>query len=268
MKRSVIALIVLGAIAATAASLLVSSLRISGQQAVATERTVSEETTIVVAAQDLPKSTILDRDMVETKKVLLKDVPQGSVGDSEQAVGKVLAKPIKKGEAFLQTMFAQKLSEALPSGKMLLPVSVHGSTASLELGCTVNVIWTPDPRRGQEAESAMLMSGISVWGIGDRTIVSPDGETGRSSRNDNTVLLLLDEDQTQVITAATQSGFITLPMCNPDDIWAGQDASEVDTHADERDRHVVESRNGDKIEFRKYIKEKDDKLWQPDENQE
>ncbi len=221
MKRSVIALIVLGAIAATAASVLVNSLRISGQQAVATERTVSEEATIVVAAQDLLKGTILDRDMIETKQVLLTDVPDGSIRDPEQATERLLAKPIKKGEPLLTAMFAQELFEALPKGRVLMGVPVARSSASLSLGCKVNVMWTSNPRSGDEAESKALMGGISVWGIGDRTIVAPNGaerQAGSSGR-DSKVTLLLDLNQARQIGVAMQSGTIWLTPRSQEDTW-------------------------------------------------
>jgi len=222
MKRSVILLIVLGTVAAIATTVLVNSLRIGNQQTVLPEAAVIEETTIVVAAQDLPRGTFLSRRMVETRQIQLKDMPEGSVGDPEQAVRRVLAKPIKKGDLLLTTMFAQNFGEGLPEGMVSVEVSVDGSCASLYLACKINVIWTPSARSGQDAKSTRMFTGVSVWGIGDRTIVSPDGadgQAGRSSRRDKTVMLLLDMDQAERIIAATQRGTISLVLCHPEATW-------------------------------------------------
>jgi Flp pilus assembly protein CpaB len=221
MKRSVILLIVLGTVAATATTVLVNSLRASGQQTVAQDVEVNRATTIVVAAQDLPKGTILSRRMVETQQIQPRDMPEGSVGDLQQAVRRVLAKPIKKGEPLLTVMFAQELIEALPKGKVLMGVPVDRSSASLSLGCKVNVMWTSKPKSGNKAESKALMGGISVWGIGDRTIVAPDGaerQAGSSGR-DPKVTLLLDLNQAQQIGVAMQSGTIWLTPRSQEDTW-------------------------------------------------
>jgi Flp pilus assembly protein CpaB len=222
MKWSVIALVALGAVAALAASLLVNSLRISGQQPVADETPVVEEITIVVAARDLEQGTLLEDDAIEVRPVALSDVQPGSVRQREDAFQKVIARPLNKGEALLDGMFARNLSEAVPNGKMLVDVIVDGSTASLDVPCKVNVMWTSTPEPGNEAESKMLFNGISVWGIGDRTIVSPQGPKDRAVRPSSyneTVLLLVDLKQAQRIKVALTSGSIWLPLCNPSDTW-------------------------------------------------
>ena len=189
---------------------------------------VIEETTIVVAAKNLAQGTVIDRDAVETRQMPLKDVPQGSVGDPTEAFDKILVAPIKKGEPLLRAIFARNLGEAVPKGKMLVDVSIEGSAASLYVPCKVNVMWTSSPMPGEEAESEMLFSGVSVWGIGDRTIVSPDGAVvaRRSSGRNQTVLLLVDLEQAQEIKAAMNSGGIWLALCNPSDIWLVPETNE------------------------------------------
>ena len=101
MKWSVIALVALGTVAALCASVLVGALR-SSDRADATEAVVdARETSIVVAARDLPPGTILKGDALETKQVSLSNAPQGFIDDPVRAVGKVLNMSMVKDQPFL-----------------------------------------------------------------------------------------------------------------------------------------------------------------------
>ncbi len=102
---------------------------------------------------------------------------------------------------------------------------------------------------------------------------TPGGETGRSSSRDKTVMLLLDMDQTQRITVATQSGFISLPLCNPEDTWAAVDVSEPEpapegpqTDSEPSEEWEVWTINGEESERSTFVKEGE--VWRPRESPE
>ena len=229
MKGSVIALVVLGAVAALAASLLVSSLRVSARQADVQESAENEETTIVVAAKDIAQGTVIERDALETRQIPIKDMPNRGVRDSEDAFLRVLAKPIKKGEYLLETMLAENMTEAVPSGKMVLDVPIRAPSASLHLNCKVNVFCSSSARSGKPVDSPPLLTGVSVWGIGGWTVLSPDNKDTpglRSSGRDQTVMLLLDMGQARKLTTAMLTGSVTLALCNRNDTWTLPEAAQ------------------------------------------
>ncbi len=225
MKGSVVALIVLGTVAALSVSVLVGALRSGGASPTAPEDQVVRMTTIVVAARELAAGTIIDGDAVATQELKVQDAPEGSVRDPVQVVGKVISTTMVKGQAFLTTNFAsegsgRRLAAALPKGMRAVAVSLNSSSALRGLlypGCLVDVLWTAKSRRNERQETKVLLERVNILGIEDQTIVSsrdenaPPAKYGRSQM----VTLMLNVSQARELQAAIGQGSISLALRHP-----------------------------------------------------
>ncbi|MCZ6653163.1 MAG: Flp pilus assembly protein CpaB [Planctomycetota bacterium] len=225
MKGSVIALIVLGAVAALSVSVLVGALRSDGASSTAAEDQEDRMTSIVVAARELAAGTIIDGDAVATQQLKVQDAPEGSMRDPVQAVGKVITTAMVKGQVFLATNFASEgsglhLAAALPRGMRAVAISLTAASALRGLlypGCKVDVLWARNPGRNETPVSKLLLERVNVLGIEDRTIVSsrdPKDAKPRSGRT-RMVTLMLNIAQAKQLHAADRLGSISLVLRHP-----------------------------------------------------
>lgn len=266
MKGSVIALIVLGTVAALSVSVLVGALRSGGASSTVSENQEARMTTIVVAARALAAGTIIDGDAVATRQAKIQDAPEGSVRDPVQAVGKVISTAMVKGQAFLTTNFASEgsglhLAAALPKGMRAVAISLTSSAALRGLlypGCLVDVLWTPNARRNERQVSELLLERVSVLGIENQTIVSsrdPSDAKPRSSRS-QMVTLMLNLGQAKRLQAAVGQGSISLVLRHPLDN-ADAVAIEVPDEQPDADTFITEVINGKRRAGVTYIRGKD-----------
>ncbi len=225
MKGSVIALIVLGAVAALSVSVLVGALRSDGASSTAPEDQEDRMTSIVVAARELAAGTIIDGDAVATQQIEAQDAPEGSVRDPVQAVGKVITTAMVKGQVFLTTNFASEgsglhLAAALPQGMRAVAISLTAASALRGLlypGCIVDVLWTRSPARNERPVSKLLLERVNVLGIEDQTIVSSSDLKDAKPRSGRTrmVTLMLNIAQAKQLHAAVRLGSISLVLRHP-----------------------------------------------------
>ncbi len=276
MKWSVIALVALGTVAALCASVLVGALR-SSDRADATEAGAqARETTIVVAARNLPPGTIIEGDTLATKQITLADAPEGFIADPVLAVGKVLNVAMVEGQAFLASGFASEgsglhLAAALPPGMRAVGVSLGGSSGLRGLlysGCNVDVLATTKGGRGSEPKTRVLLERVRVLGIENQTIVSPEntrGSSSRSSRRSEMVLLMLDVFQARSLQSAVQSGTISLVLRHPLDeavapLEKQPEDEPVAQQQPDAEEYITEEINGGARETVIYIRR--DGTWQ------
>ncbi len=225
MKGSVIALIVLGTVAALSVSVLVGALRSGGAGSTASGDPKNRMTSIVVAAGDLAAGTIIDGDAVATQQLKVQDAPEGSLRDPVQAVGKVISTAMVKGQVFLTTNFASEgsglhLAAALPKGMRAVAISLTSASALRGLlypGCIVDVLWTPSARRNERPVSTLLLERVNVLGIEDQTIVSSREHKDAKPRSGRSrmVTLMLSIGQAKQLHAATRQGAISLVLRHP-----------------------------------------------------
>lgn len=225
MKGSVIALIVLGTVAALSVSVLVGALRSGEASSTASEDQEDRMTSIVVAASELAAGTIIDGDAVATQQLKVRDAPEGSMRDPVQAVGKVISTAMVKGQVFLTTNFASEgsglhLAAALPAGMRAVAISLTSAAALRGLlypGCIVDVLWTPSARRNERLVSKLLLERVNVLGIEDRTIVSSRDHEDAKPRSGRSrmVTLMLNIGQAKQLHAAMGQGSISLVLRHP-----------------------------------------------------
>ncbi|KPK86351.1 MAG: hypothetical protein AMJ81_01530 [Phycisphaerae bacterium SM23_33] len=215
--------------------MIVAALRAGGRATPAPGPQDLGNVQVVMAATDLPAMAVVDTRSVLTKSVPKTQAPKGYIPDPVQVVGKVLARPVVEGQPFTADCFATKgtgtlLAAALPKGMraVTIPLAEHASLMGLLYpGSLVDVLasFKLSSRRDElgEAISIVLLQGIEVLAIEDRTIVSGE-ETGESkgsrqpygrSRN---VTLLVSPKQAEALQLAASNGTLSLAMRNPLDV--------------------------------------------------
>ncbi len=235
MKWTVVALIVLGVLAAGAASVLTSSLRAQRTaQAGANGATWTPQVQIVVAARDLPAMGLLDASSVTQKTVPETVQHAGVLSSPHQVVGQILTVPMVEGQPFRRADLAGEvlglnLAATLPQGLRAMTISLAGDAGIKGLlypSCLVDVVASfrlPSARGSITGElvSATLLQGVTVLAIGNRSTVSNPAtaaEAAESAPNkQHLVTLLVDMQQAEALQLATTHGSVTLVLRNPHD---------------------------------------------------
>ncbi|MHC4746302.1 MAG: Flp pilus assembly protein CpaB [Planctomycetota bacterium] len=228
MKWAIIALIILGILAALSAALLVNALR-SESEATLSGRGVVKA---VVAKRSLPAMSWITSQHIEVKEIKKMGLAADYFSDPVQVVGKVLAVPILKDQVLTRSALISEgsgaqLAAALPTGMraVSVPVSKHSVMGGLLYpGCLVDVIATFQLRGGREAKgeaiSTTLLRGIQVLAVQAESIVSKADEQQQQTKvtasgRDLTVTLMVDSRQAEALQLAMNNGQITLAMRNP-----------------------------------------------------
>ena len=186
MKWTVVTLIVLGVIAAGAASVLTSSLRAQRTaEAGADGATRTPQVQIVVAARDLPAMGLIEASSVTQKTIPEALEHAGALSSPLQVVGQILTVPMVEGQPFRQADLAGEvlglnLAATLPQGLRAMTISLAGDAGIKGLlypGCLVDVVASfrlPSARGSITGEfvSATLLQGVTVLAIGNRSTVS------------------------------------------------------------------------------------------------
>ncbi len=277
MKWSVIALVALGTVAALCATVLVGALRTSDRVDAAEANTQARETTIVVAARDLPQGLLLESEALVVEQISISAAPEHFIADPVLAVGKVISAGMVKGQPILKTSFAEgsglRLAASLPPGMRAVGVDLGGSSGLhglLYAGCNVDVLATTKGGRGTETKTRILLERVRVLGIEDQTIVSAEkkrGTSNRSYRRNEMVVLMLDAQQARILQSAAMSGTLSLAMRHPlDELTATiEEQSEAKPVVQpqpepQAEEYTTEEINGGVREFVTYVKRGD--TWQ------
>lgn len=236
MRATIAVLVILGLIAAVSASVLIAAWHANGGT-VAMPEPVEREVELVVAAMDLPASTIVDGSSIMIRRMMESDAPAGYV-TREEALGRVLIAPMVEGQVFKDEIFAKdssgfRLAAVLPSGKRAMSIALSESSAlegMLYPGSHVDVIASftaEDPEeegnRITEMLSTVLLEDVQVLAVQDRTIVSDRDETSgqQSSSRRRMVTLMVDSKQAEALQLAAAHGQISLALRNPLDDAGG-----------------------------------------------
>lgn len=231
MKRSIPVLIVIGIAAALSAAILVASLRTDTSDVDAVTEDLPREITILVASTDLDAMTVLESDAISTEVVSSDRAPAGHLTHGVEVVGKVLATPVRAGQAFTTSLFISEgtgvqLASMLADGMRAMSISLtnySGLEGLLYPGANVDVLATfrrsRDHSSSSEPVSMSLMRSVLVLAIEDRTIVSenlkvPGLEKIKRERR-RVITLMVTPKQAELLQLATEHGTISLSMRNP-----------------------------------------------------
>lgn len=219
MKWSIIGLMLLGVVAALAATVLVASLRTSSVATQAVTRSLEEtpapEVDILVAAKDMKAMERVDADSLIKKTVLEERAKKGYFSEVSQIVGRVLQLPVLTDQVFTPECFVKEgtLAPYLPKGMRAVSVSLANHAAMvgiLKPGSVVDVLLSLKTKR--EAMSYTILESVQVLAIAADTVVSPDddGAGDRSSRG--MVTLMVTSRQAEMLQLATLHGNLLLAM--------------------------------------------------------
>jgi pilus assembly protein CpaB len=232
MKWRIVDLIIAGFAAALCAALLVAAMKANDRNASRSETAGSA----VVAKRDLPAMAVITNEDVEKHALPAGQMVEGALGDPAQVIGKVLAAPLLKGEAFTTGCFASQgrgfhLASALPEGMRAVNLSLtnHGGLQNiLYPGSVVDVIATfKAAAEGSDQGkyvSMTLLQAVQVLAVENRTVASEDtsedptadsssSSVGRMRRQ--TVTLMVTPEQAEAIQLAEDRGTISLTLRNP-----------------------------------------------------
>lgn len=236
MKWSVAVLVLVGLLAATAAAVLVSSLKAGGRMPAIPGIPQAQrpaEIEVLVATRDLQPMAVVDSSAVSRRKVPRERVPEGFMSEPVQVVGHVLALPATKDAAFTQAHFARKpaaaLAAAVPQGRRGVTLALTADAAMVNLlypGCMVDVLAsfdvpTQESHQGsdrKETVSVTVLQGVQVLAVEGKTVLS-DGDAKASSGGYNQKCLVTlqvapkEAELLQLVRAS--KGEISLTMRNP-----------------------------------------------------
>lgn len=241
MKWIIIALIVLGVIAAGATALLLAGYR-SGLLSDAETSQVAgvANVEIAVAEKDIAAMTMVGPSMIGRQTVKLTEVPDGAITESLQLIGQVVMIPMVQGQPFLRSSLASadsnlKLISTLPRGGRAVNITLpadRGVVGLLYPGCLVDVVAsfrvpaTPGTPPGEIA-SITLLQGVRVLQVGGRSIVSNDREESDTAstvtrQRKTVVTLMVDPRQAEILQLALTHGEVSLAVRNPLDEGASE----------------------------------------------
>ncbi len=224
MKVAVIILVMLGIVAAGAATVLVQSLPILKEKKVDTVG-------VLVAETDLAARTRLTETEVRVENVPKTGLPVGYFMSPAQAIGKVLKVAVEKGEILTANSCIAKgsIDDLLRPGMLAFPAPVTRRSATLDLlypGCVVDVFATFPLRNREKGEAVVtpLLQNIQVLAVADDTVISQsESEASGSSpvrrpgSGNVTVTLEVTARQAAALQLVLERGTIGLAMRNPTD---------------------------------------------------
>jgi pilus assembly protein CpaB len=231
MKLAVIALIILGVLAAVSASILVSTLRTESSGSA--DKATPSDVEVALAKRSLPAMSVITSDHVVKRTAPRDKLPEGQPSSPAQAIGRVLAVPVVEGQVLTESCFVTEgtgalVAAALPYGMRAVSVSLSNRSLSgglLYPGCVVDVLASfklrsSDRVRGQGI-STTLLRGIQVLAVEEDSIVSrkedkvEKGFGGRATSRRVAVTLMVDPRQAEALQLASENGSISLAMRNP-----------------------------------------------------
>jgi len=229
MKLTVLALVLMGLVAAVCVAILVNASQSQSFAGVST----SSETEVVVATDYLPAMSVVTSSYVTKSMASKKEVPQGYLTSPVQAVGKILAVPIVEGQVLTESCFVTEgtgaqLAAAIPEGMRAVTITLSGQSVTgglLYPGCVVDVLasfrLSSMQREKGEALSTTLLHGIQVLAVaGDSVVSKKEKETSPLGKPKNpsgrvTVTLMVDSRQAEALQLAVDYGQVSLAIRNP-----------------------------------------------------
>lgn len=185
-------------------------------------RTVSMPTRpVVVAAADLDIGAEIGRDDIRMIDWPANAVPQDAIGDPKDVIGRGLIMPVIQYEPILPMKLASKeagagLPPAIPPGLRAVSVRVNeviGVAGYVVPGTRVDVVATINPTtQHQDITSKVVLTDVQVLAAGTKLERSADTDKPIPV---NVVTLLVNPDEAERLTLASNEGKIQLALRNP-----------------------------------------------------
>jgi len=224
MKIAIALLVLLGIVAAGAATLFVQSTSLLQPKEAPTFD-------VLVAAADLVARTPLTEAQVEVKKLRKTGLPVDYLSNWSQAAGKTLKVAVVKGQPLATSQFVPKnsIDDLLKPGTLAFPLSTRTTSSELLYpGCIVDVFATFPLRDRAKGDAVVtpLLQNIQVLAVADDTVI-PEAPTKkgiaaeapkkRSSTGNVTVTLAVTARQAAALELVKEKGTLGVAMRNPND---------------------------------------------------
>jgi pilus assembly protein CpaB len=226
MRIGIVILVLLGIVAAGAATFLVQAVtfKTKGEKEV-------PKVSVLVADANLPARTRLTESHVKVEKAPKAGLPAGYFIGPAQVVGKVLRVPIVRGQPLTESLFLAKgsLDDLLRPGMRAYQISLSNRSTPVDMlypGCIVDVFATFTLRgRDSMADAVVvpLLQKVQVLGVhGDTVMTSqqPDAKsTSRRAASSSTPTVTLEVSAAQVsaLQLALQGGTLGIALRNAND---------------------------------------------------
>lgn len=185
-----------------------------------------EQVTVVVAATNIPGTTLIEARMLrEIKTPSSPLVEEDGFSSKEDLVDRVAATSIPRGALVREALLAPEgtppgLSVRIPAGYRAVSVKIDevtGVAYQLTPGCFVDVIAVMDVREGRRREtlSRIILQKIEVAAVG-QVITESDNSGGKGAVAKSVTLLVRVTDVPRLHLAQTR-GKVTLAMRSPED---------------------------------------------------
>ena len=216
-KKKLFIVIGIGLVGAAASTFLFYHL-ISGHFAGTGGATAVPEYSIVVAARDLPRGTLLSAGDVEISTWTGAQPPAGAFLDPRAVEGQVLGESVRAAKPILPAHLADKdrlwLAASIPAGMRAVTVHVNefaGVTQLVERGDRVDVMVANQSRSPGRKDLRLktVLQNVEVVATGREPLT-------RGKRNPIPVItLLVEAGESERLSLADQSGAIRLVLRNP-----------------------------------------------------
>lgn len=176
---------------------------------------------VVVAATDLDLGAELTREDVRMIDWPATAIPQGAISDPKEVIGRGLILPVIENEPILPMKLASKeagagLPPAIPPGLRAVSVRVNeviGVAGYVTPGTRVDVVATVNPTtQHQDITSKVILTDVQVLAAGTKLEKTSDRDKPIPV---TVVTLLVDPEEAERLTLASNEGKIQLALRNP-----------------------------------------------------
>jgi pilus assembly protein CpaB len=176
---------------------------------------------VVVAAKDIELGAELSNDDIRVVQWPAEALPENTFSDPKQVVGRGVIAPLVRNEAVLALKLASTeagagLTPIIPPGLRAVSVRVNeviGVAGYVLPGTRVDIVATVSPTTDQRDMTAkVILTDVQVLAAG--TKIERDVE-GNKPIPVNVVTLLVDPDESERLTLASNEGKIQLALRNP-----------------------------------------------------
>lgn len=201
-------LLVLSVALAAAATLVVQA-RLARLEARA--RAVGSGRSVVVAATDLPRGTVLEPAMLALRRVPARFLPTGALASPDGAVGRTLAADVAADEPLTDLRLAPAggpVAALIPTGLRAIPIPAALPASAVRAGDRVDVLAT-FATGGAHTET--VVPGAEVVSV----LPAGSAETGEQSTV--TLILLVGPESAEALAFARTFADLSVALVSPED---------------------------------------------------
>jgi pilus assembly protein CpaB len=185
----------------------------------ATHPAVGPEVTVVIAASDLARGTVLSEAMLKRSSLPQAFVPPGSIRDVASLGGRVLTADIAAGEVITRSRLSEPqvgpIAALVPDGLRAVTIPGEAPQGTIKAGDRIEIYATYG---GGQPHTELVASGLEVLRVltGSTDQGGGIGGTTTSGGAGVTLVLLVDADAASRLAYARSFGQLQVAILGPD----------------------------------------------------